>query len=88
MPMLVIFIPFDRSSFGTMSLTVFILGLTLVKHLIIDDVIYRIGLIDARIKFARGRGVSIGKLCCMGHKDADSQEPKDKRTCCCCRGSR
>lgn len=86
--MLVIFIPFDRSSYGTMTLTVFILVLTLVKHLIIDDVIYRIRLITARIRFARGRGVSIGKLCCMAHKDADLQEPKDKSSCCCCRRSK
>jgi hypothetical protein len=38
MPMLTIFIPFDRTGYGTMGLSGLILVFSAVKHLAVDDI--------------------------------------------------
>jgi len=57
MPILVIFIRFDLSGYGTAFISCSIFSFTAIKHLLIDDFAYKVRLLQRRS--LRNRGVKV-----------------------------
>jgi len=86
MPMLTIFIPFDRTGYGTMGLSSLILLFSAVKHLAVDDIYYKIRLMNARLNYMHSKlpdklseRIYFCLCCCCIQKRYDEVEEPEKK---------
>lgn len=86
MPMLTIFIPFDRTGYGTMGLSGLILLFSAVKHLAVDDIYYKIRLMNARLNYMQSKlpdkvseRIYFCLCCCCIQKRYDEVEEPEKK---------